>query len=672
VKEQLQSDYGARPAATLPVLFLVLAAMFVLVGCGPAGPRAVLKGERLIREQKYALAVQELQEAIRLIPTNAQAWNHLGLALHHNKQPKEALKAYRQALALDRKLSVVHYNVGCLLLEQNDPAGAVDPLTSYTYLQPRSAPGWLKLGTAQLRARRFDAAETSFKRALDLDPANVEAANNLGVAQANRRRPFEALASFNQALRHESRCAPALLNASIVTYQQLNNPGMALQKLRQYTALKPQPAHIAAVTPFVNRLDLELNSKSFVDGRTTTSPSEARTAGPLSGRDAGPSSTATSAAPAIAQTITPQSATSTPPVPVSQTNPPPRREAIASPNIAPRSNLLVAETLKVEGRGTASPPLQQSNPSLAGSNYTSPQPARVPSATSTSLSEGRVTRPQTQAVAALVHQIPPRAADVEVTKLSDDIVVLPAQDVDTPGPAAPRPVEARTAAPPSDTDKRSLIARINPFARKPEPSTPDTSQATRKTQPEPRNAPNESLSTQPAPRSVPRYSYTRPRPGRAGNRNEASRVLGEGVKAHQAGRLSQALTSYERAAQLDPVFFEAQYNLGLALSESGNVKRALTVFEIALALRPDSVDARYNFALALKQGGFFQDSAEQLEQILTTADDTRAHLSLANLYAQKLNQPTLARLHYRRVLEKEPQHPQAADIRFWLAANSRG
>src|SRR6185503_15579230 len=91
VKEQLQIDYG--PAATLPELFLLLATMFVLVGCGPAGPRAVLKGERLIREQKYSLEVQELQEAIRLIPTNAQPWNHLGLALHHNKQPKEALKA---------------------------------------------------------------------------------------------------------------------------------------------------------------------------------------------------------------------------------------------------------------------------------------------------------------------------------------------------------------------------------------------------------------------------------------------------------------------------------------------------------------------------------------------------------------------------------------------------
>jgi Tfp pilus assembly protein PilF len=65
-----------------------------------------------------------------------------------------------------------------------------------------------------------------------------------------------------------------------------------------------------------------------------------------------------------------------------------------------------------------------------------------------------------------------------------------------------------------------------------------------------------------------------------------------------------------------------------------------------------------------------QDAAEQFQRMLrANPDDTRAHLSLANLYAQKLNQPSLARDHYRRVLEKEPAHPQAGQIRLWLAAN---
>jgi len=47
----------------------------------------------------------------------------------------------------------------------------------------------------------------------------------------------------------------------------------------------------------------------------------------------------------------------------------------------------------------------------------------------------------------------------------------------------------------------------------------------------------------------------------------------------------------------------------------------------------------------------------------------RAHLALANLCAQSLHDPAQARRHYQKVLELDPTNAQAADIRFWLAAN---
>jgi tetratricopeptide (TPR) repeat protein len=606
-----------RAPTAIYALLALCATLLLVAGCGPSGPRSVLKGERLIQEKKYPQAVEQLQQAIRLIPTNAQAWNHLGLALHHNKQPKEALKAYRQALALDRKLNVVHYNIGCLLLEQNDPAGAIDPLTSYTYLQPRSASGWLKLGTAQLRARKFDAAEISFKRTLELEPKNTEAANNLGVAQANRKRPFEALASFNQALRHNSHHSAALLNSSLVTYQQLNNPAIALQKARQYMALKPPAAQVAALTPFVNRLETDLNP-----------PKPAVAATPIA-----PVRSATNA--------------------VVPTNPPARVE-IAVTNNVPRTNPMVAAIPKPV------PPPAASNAPIGRGVAAAPPPTN-----------------KTETVAALVHSVP-RKTDVEVTRLTDDFIVTPAQDVTAPTrlgrDASPYP--AGTPSPnssPAQNEKRTLISRLNPFNGKtsePEPRTPaplrtDDGRANRPGEPR--------LGKDASPyQSGARYQYMNPQPGRAGNRAEAIRVLAEGVKAHQARKLSQALLSYERAAQADPSFFEAQYNLGLALSESGNTKRALAVFENAMALRSDSADARYNFALALKQADFPVDAAQQLERIVRgNPNDTRAHLSLGNLYAQKLDRPDLARDHYRRVLEREPNHPQAGQIRLWLVGNPR-
>ena len=49
--------------------------------------------------------------------------------------------------------------------------------------------------------------------------------------------------------------------------------------------------------------------------------------------------------------------------------------------------------------------------------------------------------------------------------------------------------------------------------------------------------------------------------------------------------------------------------------------------------------------------------------------EARAHVALANLYAQQLGQPARAREHYLRLLELDPQHPQATAIRYWLEAN---
>ena len=96
----------------------------------------------------------------------------------------------------------------------------------------------------------------------------------------------------------------------------------------------------------------------------------------------------------------------------------------------------------------------------------------------------------------------------------------------------------------------------------------------------------------------------------------------------------------------------------------------MNAFEVALAIRPDSLDARYNFALALKQANYPLDAAGELEKILVTyPKDPRAHLALANLYAQQLHQTDKAREHYLKVLDISPEHPQAPKIRDWLWAN---
>jgi tetratricopeptide (TPR) repeat protein len=135
--------------------------------------------------------------------------------------------------------------------------------------------------------------------------------------------------------------------------------------------------------------------------------------------------------------------------------------------------------------------------------------------------------------------------------------------------------------------------------------------------------------------------------------------------------LATALNAYRKATELDPAWFEAQYNYGVIAYRQGQLDQSLAAYELALALKPDSVDARYNFALALKTAGFIPDAVNELKKIVAAhPGEARAHLALGNLYAQQLRDPAQAKKQYLKLLELDPHNPQATDIRFWLSENA--
>ena len=172
--------------------------------------------------------------------------------------------------------------------------------------------------------------------------------------------------------------------------------------------------------------------------------------------------------------------------------------------------------------------------------------------------------------------------------------------------------------------------------------------------------------------TIARYDYAAPAKPAPGDRPEAERVFAKAVRAQQARQLNDAIQGYEHAIELDPSFYDAHYNLGLAASQAGNTARALLAYETALAVRPDSVDARYNFALTLRQATYAVDAANELEKIVAAnPEESRAHLALGNLYSQQFHDTARARQEYLKVLNSDPHNPQADAIRRWLTTHPR-
>ena len=227
----------------------------LLTGCVPSGPRALLKGKKLLERGDYAAAVAQFRIATSLLATNAQAWNYLGVACQYAGQPTNAVAAYQRALVLNRDLMEAHYNLGCLWLEQNKTDAAASEFTAYTLRRGKAPEGWLKLGLAQLQAQDVTAAEKSFSTAYYLSPSNAEAMNGLGLARVGRGRPHEAVQFFAAAAKEKPDFGPALLNQATVAEEYLHDTALALQNYRAYLALKPHPENWDAVNDLANGLE---------------------------------------------------------------------------------------------------------------------------------------------------------------------------------------------------------------------------------------------------------------------------------------------------------------------------------------------------------------------------------------------------------------------------------
>jgi Flp pilus assembly protein TadD len=218
-----------------------LAAAAWLCGCTPAGPGSLLHGAKLIEQKRYPEAVMQLRKAATLMPTNATAWNYLGLACQYAGQPAEAEKAYSRALTLDRDLTEAHYNLGCLMFDRGNYDGAKSHLTAYTMRRGGSADALTKLGAAQLKTHELAAAEKNLNDALKLNPRSAEALNLAGVARVERGRPAEALNYFNSALSQQPNYAPAVLNLAVLAQVHSKDKQAALKRYREYVSLSPAP-----------------------------------------------------------------------------------------------------------------------------------------------------------------------------------------------------------------------------------------------------------------------------------------------------------------------------------------------------------------------------------------------------------------------------------------------
>jgi Flp pilus assembly protein TadD len=536
---------------------------------------------------------------------------------------------------------------GKKLLDQGDYADAVDEFKSATGDMSTNAEAWNYLGVAEQHVGQLDDAVTSYQRALELDRDLTEAHYNLGCLWMQEDKPDKAVSEFTAfTLRRVNQpdgwlklglaqlrtrdFLPAEKSFSTALYwnpnnaEALNGLGLArMERGRPEEAAKffqaavqyhpdfgPAILNLATVDHEYLRNDREALREYLAYLSLTPRPANADEVNAIvNSLEQSPAAVAASA---------PQSRPSQPAYeqPSTMASSEPTYEA---PKQQQRRRERRTETARADTQNNASP--DESN---AGQGTA--EPVRV--------------QPETKIVSA-----PPPSGLTPATE----------------------PDEYRSIQPIPPANQSSSGGFFH-WLRS------DSSQTSAQVTPlPPQNvyqAPPPVHIVQPAPPVYPRYIYISPARPDSGDRRAASGMFSRARDYENERRYTDALEYYRRAANLDPSWFEAQYNCGVMAYRLRDFQFSLAAYENALAIEPNSADARYNFALALKAAGYVTDAVNELRRILVSnPNDARTHLELGNLYAQKLRDVPRARVEYLKVLQLDPGNPQASNIEFWLSAN---
>jgi len=202
------------------------------------------EAQRDIDQSNFEAAIAPLQKVIADQPEFAYAHFQLAYVYTALKRTDEARAQYARTVAIDPKMSEAYFNLGMLLLDKQEDAAAIAPLRKAVELLPaQSRPRYLLAVALDRSGDRAGAAE-SFEALIHLDPNDITALDYLGWAALRKGKPDEAEARFRRALEVQ----PKELEARRGLAQSLDaqKKPEAAGAYRDYLELKPDDSEARA------------------------------------------------------------------------------------------------------------------------------------------------------------------------------------------------------------------------------------------------------------------------------------------------------------------------------------------------------------------------------------------------------------------------------------------
>ena len=132
------------------------------------------RGNILFSEEKMDEALICYENALKIRQNMPQVWNNRGVVLKHMGKLDEAMRSYNAALKYDEKFADAYLNKAILFYGMRRYEEAENSLVQYLKLK-EDPQGYVLLANIYLKRQLLSKAEESAKKALQIDPANIEA-----------------------------------------------------------------------------------------------------------------------------------------------------------------------------------------------------------------------------------------------------------------------------------------------------------------------------------------------------------------------------------------------------------------------------------------------------------------------------------------------------------------
>ena len=203
------------------------------------GRQSFLRGRAMLFDKNYKQAADLLEDAVRIDPGGAFAYNALGIAYLEQADYARAIPSFRDAAKRAVHWTYPLHNLALCYMETGDSAAAIRTYQQAIKLTPQYSYLPYNLGLIYQRINRRKDAESSYRKAIALSPALAEPYNALGSLKAAAGKRRDAEQFYKQALDRNAGLLAARHNLALLLSQEKDHLPEAIALWRENLKRKP-------------------------------------------------------------------------------------------------------------------------------------------------------------------------------------------------------------------------------------------------------------------------------------------------------------------------------------------------------------------------------------------------------------------------------------------------